>query len=104
MIIEYETSKYVTEKQQIEIEDNKNVFLKGRSDYSNMPTYFGIWSNGKYFISVTLSSGNINYSYSSYESTESDVRHYLYLNRNVEVISKNSFKQELEKATSLLKL
>ena len=31
MIIEYETCKYISEKQKIEIKDTQNVFLKGKN-------------------------------------------------------------------------
>lgn len=39
MIIEYEKNKYVTEIKQLEITDSKNVFLKGKNMYDNLPTF-----------------------------------------------------------------
>lgn len=42
MVIEYETSKYIKEKQKIEINDTKNVFLQGTNPYDGLSTYFGI--------------------------------------------------------------
>jgi len=62
MIIEYETSKYVKEYKKLEIEDTKNIFLKGRNIYDNLPTYFGIWvNNGALSIVTIISYRNISY-------------------------------------------
>lgn len=107
MVIEYETSKYVTEKQQLEIEDTKNVFLHGRNNYDGTSTYFGTWTNDEYLVVVTLISGRIvSYEYSLNKNayTDIDIQHYLRQNKNVEVISRDSFKKELERVTSILKI
>ena len=65
MLIEYETSKYVKEKAQIEIQDTKNVFLQGKNPYDGLNTYFGIWTKKDGIAIVNITSWrNISYEYS----------------------------------------
>lgn len=107
MVIEYKTSKYVEENHKIEIEDTKNVFLHGKNLYDGLSTYFGIWTNKDYLVIVTLISGRtINYEYSVNKniSTECDIKKYLEFNNYVDVISKDVFKEQLKKVTSILKI
>ncbi len=107
MIIEYETSKYLKEKKQLEIEDTKNIFLKGRNMYDNLPTYFGIWANNGGLSIVTITS----YRTISYEhylntnlSTLCDIREYLRNSKNVEVIEKNEFKEQMDHIRSIFEI
>lgn len=105
MIIEYETSKFKKEERQIEIEDTKNVFLHGRNPYDMLSTYFGIWTNKEYLMIVTLiSNRNISYNYylSKNINTESDIKKYMELNDNVEIISKEEFKNQLQRVISII--
>jgi len=54
MLIEYETSRCITENKKIEIEDPKNVFLKGLSLYEGLTTYFGVWKNANGLSIITI--------------------------------------------------
>lgn len=107
MIIEYETSKYVKEKQNIEIEDTKNVFLKGKNIYDNLPTYFGIWLHDGCLSIVTI----IRYRTISYKcylnpnlSTKCDIQEYLKNSNDVEVIERSEFKEQINHITTILKI
>lgn len=107
MIIKYKDDKYIKEKKEIEIEDTKNVFLKGRNKYDNLPTYFGIWeNNGGLSIVTIISYRTISYKYYLHESiyTECDIREYLRNNKKVEIIEKDEFKEQLEHVNSILKM
>ena len=107
MIIEYETCKYISEKQKIEIEDTKNVFLEGKNIYDNLPTYFGIWYNNGHLSIVTIISYR-TISYKSYLnpnlSTKCDIQEYLNNSKNVRVIKKGEFKEQLNHVTKILKI
>ena len=99
MIIEYEKCKYIKKTEKLEIEDTKNVFLKGFDKYYNLPTYFGIWINNGCLSIVTI----INYSTIRYKhylntnlNTECDIQEYLKDNKNVEFIAKNEFKEQID--------
>lgn len=106
MVIEYEVSNFVNEKRTIDIEDTKNVFLKGTNPYDGFSTYFGIWTNKVYLSIVTLISDRcVSYEYTRNKNvyTECSIKKYLADNRNVKVISKaefieklNNFKEKIE--------
>lgn len=107
MIIEYETRKFVGEKKQLNIEDSKNVFLKGTNPYDGLSTYFGIWENDDKLSIVTI----ISYRNIKYEcylnkalSTESDIREYLMYNNNVKTITKDEFKEQIQYISSILRI
>lgn len=107
MIIEYETCKYISEKQKIEIKDTQNVFLKGKNMYDNLPTYFGIWlNNGRLSIVTIISYRTI--SYKSYLnpslSTKCDIQEYLKYSKDVQVIGKSEFKEQIKHITTILKI
>ena len=107
MIIEYETSKYIKEKQKIAINDTKNVFLQGTNPYDGLSTYFGIWINNNYLVIANLISGrNISYEYTSNKNiyTECDIKKYLESNKNVKVISKDDFTKQLLKVVKILEI
>lgn len=107
MVIEYETSKYVKEKQQLEIDDINNVFLQGTNPYDGLPTYFGIWKNNNRLVIITIISWR-NISYKCYLninlSTNLDIRDYLEHNKNVKVITRNEFKEQIQHITMLLEI
>ncbi len=107
MIINYETSKYVKEKCQMEIEDTKNIFLQGTNPYDGLNTYFGIWTTENSLIIATLISGR-NVRYESYINrnlyTESDIREFLTNNNNVKIISKDIFKEQINNIKSILEI
>ena len=106
MVIEYEVSNFFKEKRTIDIEDTKNVFLKGTNPYDGLSTYFGIWSNKTYLCIVTLISDRcVSYECTMNKNvyTECNIKKYLADNRNVKVISKaefiekiNNFKEKIE--------
>ncbi len=107
MNIEYETRKFVDEKRQFNIEDSKNVFLKGINPYDNLPTYFGIWENdNKLSIVSIISYRNIKYGcyLNTNLSTESDIKEYLRYNDNVKIITKDEFKEQIQKINSILRI
>ncbi len=107
MLIEYETSKYVKEKAQIEITDTKNVFLQGKNPYDCLNTYFGIWIKRDGIAIVTITSWrNISYEYSLSKNiyTEQYIKKYLENNKNVKIISKEEFKKEIDHVRSILEI
>lgn len=107
MIIEYEISKYVKETHKISIEDTKNVFLKGKDPFDNLNTYFGIWINDNTLSIVTIIRWRtINYKcYLNVNiPTTNLIQEYLSNNKNVEIISRDEFKEQIERITSILKI
>ena len=107
MVIEYETSKYVTETKKLEISDTKNVFLKGRNTYDNLPTYFGIWiNNGGLSIVTIISYRNISYKYyiNTNLSTRCDIQDYLKYSKDIEIISKDEFKEQINHIKTILEI
>jgi len=107
MVIEYETSKYVTETKKLEISDTKNVFLKGRNTFDNLPTYFGIWiNNGGISIVTLISYRNINYQYyiNTNLSTEIDIKNYLKYSKDIEIISKDEFREQISHIKTILEI
>lgn len=107
MVIEYETSEYVKEIKKIEIPDTKNVFLKGRNTYDNLPTYFGIWVNdGGLSIVTIISYRNISYKYymNTNIPTQCDIQEYLRYSKNIETISKDEFKEQINHIETILKI
>ena len=107
MIIEYEVNNFVKEKRTINIEDTKNVFLEGRNIYDNLPTYFGIWLNDGRLSIVTITSYR-TISYQSYLnpnlSTKCDIQEYLKNSKDVRVIGKSEFKEQINHITTILKI
>lgn len=99
MIIRYTKNNYVKEENSIDIEDTKNVFLKGKNPYDGLDTYFGIWENNNTLVIVTIISFR-TIDYKQYLSTdlhtENDIKHYLEYNKNVISISKDEFKKQLD--------
>lgn len=107
MIIRYKTSKYVEKYCELEIKDSKNVFLKGRNIYDNLPTYLGIWNNdGMLSIVTIISYRTINYKHYLSEnlSTKYDIEQYLKCNDNIEIISRNEFKEQIDKIITILNI
>lgn len=107
MIIEYEISKFVKEKAQLEIKDTKNVFLQGTNPYDGLNTYFGIWTKKDGLVIVNITSWrNISYKHylSKNLSTENDIKQYLQYNNNVKTISKDEFKKEIDHIRLILEI
>ena len=107
MVIVYEKDKFLKVNHQIEIEDTKNIFLQGRNPYDGRNTYFGIWKNKNYLVIATLISGcTISYEYSLDKNiyTECYIKEYLKSNNNVDVISKDIFKEELKRIKAILEI
>ncbi len=107
MKIKYTVGTYIKEEKELEIEDTKNIFLQGNNPYDGLNTYLGIWTNEKYLLIITLISGrNIRYEYSTNKNiyTYADIKEYLENNKNVKIISRDEFKEQLQKITSILKI
>lgn len=105
--IKYEKNKFLREKCEIAIEDTKNVFLKGRNPFDNLPTYFGVWVNdGGLSIVTIISYRTIKYRHylNTKLYTESDIEEYLRNNDNVEVISKDEFEKQINHIQSIFKM
>lgn len=105
MIIEYETSKYVKEKNKLEIVDTHNVFLNGKNPYDGLDTYFGIWTNKNTLVIVTIISWR-TISYKCYLKTslptKNDIQEYLEHNKNVKIITKDEFKEQIQNIRSII--
>lgn len=107
MIIEYKTRKNVTEKKQLEIEDTKNVFLKGNNPYDALPSYFGIWENRNYLVIITITGLRyMNYQYyvNNDISTNIDIKNYLEYNENVKIVTRDEFKEQIQHIKMLLEI
>ncbi len=107
MIIKYEKNEFIKKYEQIEIEDTKNIFLKGRNPYDHLPTFFGIWINGKCLSIVTIVSYHtISYKYylNINLPTKCDIQNYLQNNDNVKIITKSEFKEQMDHVRSILKI
>ena len=107
MIIEYEMDTIKKKSKKIEIEDPKNIFLEGKNTYDNLPTYFGIWLNDGCLSIVTIISYR-TISYQSYLnpnlSTKCDIQEYLKNSKDVRVIGKSEFKEQIKHITTILKI
>lgn len=107
MVIEYETSKYVREKKQLEILDTKNVFLRGKNPYDGLDTFFGVWVNKNTLTIVTIISWH-TITYDCYlttsVSTENAIREYLEHNGKVEIITRAEFKQQIQHIRSIIEI
>lgn len=97
MTIQYETNEYTKVAHEIDIPDFKNVFFRGKNPYDGSTTYFGIWSNERFLVIATIGKNYISYDYSVKQSiyTEVDIKKYLQNNANVEIITKEKFKEQL---------
>ena len=107
MIIEYEKNKYVTEIKQLEITDSKNVFLKGKNMYDNLPTYFGIWENNKQISIVTIISyRTVTYKHYLNEnlSTICDIQEYFKHNDSVVIIDRKEFEKQINHIKSIFEI
>lgn len=105
MVIEYEKDKFLKENHQIE--DTKNVFLQGRNPYDGRNTYFGVWKNKGHIVIVTLiSDRTIRYEYSLDTNiyTECYIKEYLQSNNHVDAISKDVFKEQLQRITKIFEI
>ncbi len=107
MIIEYETDEYIKQVHKIEIEDTKNVFLCGKNSYYNMDSFFGIWVNDNTLSIVTI----IGYRTINYKcylntniSTKADIQEYLRYSKEVRVISRDEFKEQIKQINEILKI
>lgn len=107
MIIKYKTSEYREVMHEMEIEDDKNLFLQGRNKYDGLNTYFGIWRNKDYLVIATLISGHtISYEYYSMHNicTDNNIEKFMEHSRDVKCISKDEFAKELKRVISILEI
>ena len=107
MIIEYKNNNIKRESKKIEIENTKNVFLKGKNPYDGLDTYFGIWNNNNTLVIVTIISWRTIY-YERYLNTSvytaCDIKKYLEQNKNVKVITKAEFKKQIDNIRSIMEI
>ena len=107
MIIEYEMDTIKKKSKKIEIEDPKNIFLEGKNTYDNLPTYFGIWLNdGCLSIVTIISYRTIRYKYylNPNISTICDIQEYLINSKDVQIIEKSDFKEQINHIIKILKI
>ena len=107
MIIEYKNNNIKRESKKIEIEDPKNVFLKGKNIYDNLPTYFGVWLNDGCLSIITIISYRIifyKYYLNPNLSTKHDIKEYLKNSKDVQNIEKSEFKEQINHITKILKI
>ena len=107
MIIEYE--KYTMSKGngKIEIENTKNVFLKGKNPFDNLDTYFGIWSNNSGLSIITIISyRTIRYKHymNANLSTICDIKEYLKNNNDVKIIQQEQFEKQINHIRTIFKI
>jgi len=101
--ISYTKSKFVTETKEIEIEDIKNVYLEGRNG-SNRACYLGIWINSQGLREVTITDGNIHFSYSLSFTTGTGIaiKNFMENHNAVKTISKEAFFNKLNNIKAIL--
>lgn len=107
MVIECEKLKLSKEKYKIEIEDTKNVFLKGTNPFDNLDTYFGIWpNNGGLSIVTIISYRTITYKHylNMNLSTICHIQEYLKNNDNVKIIQKDQFEKQINHIRSIFEI
>lgn len=82
-----------TEELEFEVEDIKNVFLKGQDKIYNRTVCFGLWQYKAGFKVVTISSDVITFDHSicSSENTSIDIKKFLQSHNSVEKISQQQF-------------
>ena len=107
MIIEYEKYTMSKENGRIEIENTKNVFLKGNNPFDNLDTYFGIWTNNNGLSIITI----ISYHTITYKhymnanlSTICDIQEYLKNNNDVKIIQKEQFEKQINHIRTIFKI
>ncbi|MGN0993034.1 MAG: hypothetical protein ACI4PE_03855 [Bacilli bacterium] len=101
----YKETKKI-EKFELDIEDVKNCYLKGNDNFNNIPNYLGIWTDkvglkvieirNQRMVGLEVSSNKSVYTYV-------DIERFLKNNNNVQVISKESFRKELNRIIDILK-
>lgn len=107
MVIEYEKYKFTKENGKIEIDDTKNIFLKGTNPFDNLDTYFGIWpNNGGLSIVTIISYRTITYKHylNTNLSTICDIQEYLKNNDNVKIIQKDQFEEQINHIRSIFEI
>ena len=105
--MKYNESKYISKEKTIEIENPRNVFLKGTNIFDGLNTYLGIWINGEYLVKVTIMRSNcVYYEYlqEEYVSPESTINKYLEYNQDITTISREDFEKQLDKLKTIINI
>jgi len=102
--IHYSKENFIKVECEFEIEDIKNVFLKGQDSF-NRTVYFGMWQNQNGDgITANVEDRKIMFDYSRYGLTGSTVnaKKFLQANKKVEKISKEVFFNKLDSIKKIL--
>ena len=94
------------EKFELDIEDVNNCYLKGYDDYNNIPNYLGIWTDKLGIKAIKMRNERMLWiDVFSDESvyTRADIENFMKNNNNVQIISKESFRKEVDRIIVILK-
>lgn len=93
-------------KVELEIEDIRNCFLKGRDNLLNTVRYLGIWTDndGTKIVEIIEDGVYLNFSKNNSDSTRTNIEIFIRERNNVEIISEKEFRNILDKFTNLLKI
>lgn len=92
------------EKIELEIEDIRNCFLKGRDKYYNTQNFLGIWidKDGLKIIEIRKNLIGVERCENSSISTRIYIETFIKNNNNVQLISKKTFRKEIDKIINIL--
>lgn len=91
---------------ELNIEDTRNCYLKGNDTFDNKINYLGIWTDNIGLKVVEIRSQNmIGFDICQNKSvyTSVDIKKFMERNNNVQVISREFFRKELDRIIELLK-
>lgn len=94
-----------TETFELDIEDLKNCYLKGNDNLNNKLNYLGIWTDKIGLKVVEIRNQKmIEFDVSKNKSvyTRVDIERFMKNNSNVQVISKDSFRKEVDRIINIL--
>lgn len=94
-----------TETFELDIEDLKNCYLKGNDNLNNTLNYLGIWTDKIGLKVVEIRNQKmIGFDVSKNKSvyTRVDIERFMKNNSNVQVISKDSFRKEVDRIINIL--
>lgn len=95
-----------TEICELNIEDIRNCYLKGYDNLNNLPNYLGIWSDNTGLKVIEIRNQRmIGFDVSRSKSvyTRVDIETFMKNNSNVQNISKESFRKEIDRIIDILK-
>lgn len=96
----------INEEFSLNIEDLKNCYLKGNDNLNNMTNYLGVWADNQGLKVIEIRNQRmigVDISSNKSSSTYVDIQSFMKNNNNVQIISKDSFRKELDRLIDLLK-